>query len=197
MAKLEAIEWTNMWLDHPEDKDKKRVLLIGDSITQGMKDEVKKAVGEDILVDALTTSRAPDNESLLTEIFYVLNMAEYDIIHFSNGLHGMYQPIDDYELTYSRVLEKIMEKAPKARIILALSTPITLPEDSLKFNEERNGIVLERNKAVERIAEKYGLEINDNYSEVAGKTGIGAGDGVHYNAEGYRLLGNRVGKLLK
>lgn len=196
MPKYERIEWTNIWIEHQGETDRRRILLIGDSITQASTDYVKRCVGDEVRVDALTTSHAVDNEALETELFYMLGLGEYDAIHFNNGLHGLHLPVEEYEENYDRLIGKILEKCPKAKMILGLSTPLT-KLGSTDVLDDRNSIVIERNEAVLRIAEKYNLEVNDNYSAVFGNAGIRATDSYHYNAEGYRLIGNRIGNLLK
>ncbi len=195
MVRLESIEWTDMWLDHPADKEKKRALLIGDSITRGFLHFVKAEVGENVLVDAVATSRAVDNEAFETEIFYVMNNAEYDVIHFNNGLHGFHLSAEDYEKYYEKTVKRIINENPKSKIILGLSTPITESGDTSTLSP-KNKTVEERNEAVLRIAKRLNLPTNDNYSVILGNSAVRGDDGYHYTQEGYKILAQNTAKYL-
>ena len=68
-------------------------------------------------------------------------------------------------------------------------TPLTKNGDTSEFRNEK---VDARNVTVRRVAEKYGLAIDDLYSVVMGKSDIRAADGYHYTEEGYVTLGRAM-----
>ena len=201
--KLEQYEWMRVWHDHPalsdeEKANSKRILFIGDSITNGsfpkcknfLLDEYKKC---NLYLDHLVTSKGIDNIDLIWEIDYMLGHCEYDYIHFNNGLHGMGIPTEEFEKYYEEVVCHILERYPASKLGLMTVTPLTYNGDTTKF---RNEIVDARNIAVRNIADKYGLDIDDLYSVVMGKTDIRSTDGYHYTDEGYEILGRAMADFI-
>ena len=89
MSILEEIEWTQYWVEDTR-RDKKRVLLIGDSISVGYRSEVHKRLNGEAYVTAISTSKALDNPVLIREIDFYARAEdfEYEAIQFNNGLHG-------------------------------------------------------------------------------------------------------------
>ncbi|MGH9576593.1 MAG: sulfatase, partial [Terriglobales bacterium] len=83
----EEIEWLNMWLPGNSVKDLPRVLLIGDSITQGYYQEVADRLKGRAVVARLTTSKSAGDDGLLAEVKLVLAQNRFDVVHFNNGLH--------------------------------------------------------------------------------------------------------------
>lgn len=200
---LEHYEWCHMWHDNSnlspnEEKDSKRILFIGDSITHGsypkcsgfLKAEYTK---HKLNLDYLTTSKGIDNPDIIREINYMLSPFEYDYIHFNNGLHGMGLPNEAYEKCYDEVISHILERYPASKVALMTVTPLSKNGDTTVF---RNEVVDARNISVRRIAEKHGLEIDDLYAVVAGKSEIRAFDGYHYTDEGYILLGRAMADFI-
>ena len=195
MAVYERIEWTNTWVEEQGRRDRRRVLLVGDSIANGARAEAKKALGEEILLDALTTAHALDNPSFRTELDYFLGLNPYDVIHFNNGLHGFHLPIGEYEALYRETVRHLLEICPETKLILALSTPIT----KLGFPGEidgKNEVVRERNDAVKRTAELFSLPVNDLYGEVIGKAELRSEDGYHYRENGWEVIGKAIARAV-
>ena len=197
MSILEEIEWTQYWAEDTR-RDKKRVLLIGDSISVGYRSEVHKLLNGDAYVSAISTSKGIDNPNLIREIDFYAHAEEfeYEAIHFNNGLHGFHLDDEGYREGYERVIAYFHEQYPSVKLILALSTPVTVVGDAGTFSDE-NDIVLRRNRIVCELAEKYGLEVNDLYACVAGRAELSAGDGYHYKAEGYQVLSKQIVALLR
>ena len=189
---LERIEWTYTWREDCT-VPAPRVLLIGDSITNGYKSVAHKNLAGRAGVTAYATSKAIDNPFLWDEIVLLAKQEnmEYAAIQVNNGLHFGGLSVEEYENHYSTLVENLKNAFPHTPMILALSTPITENGNGEKFAAS-NDAVIEKNAAVLRIAEKYGLPVRDLYSLVAGKSHIRSADGYHYNAEGYELLGGYV-----
>lgn len=201
---LEQYEWLHVWHDHPtEPKNKedkaKRVLFIGDSITHGsfpkcknfLLDEYKSCA---LYLDYLTTSKGIDNPDILWEIDYMLGHCSYDLIHFNNGLHGMGLSEEDFDKYYEEAVCHILEKYPPEKVCLMTVTPLTKNGDTSTFRNEK---VDARNVTVHRVAEKYGLAIDDLFSVVMGKSDIRSADGYHYTDEGYIMLGRAMADFIK
>ena len=196
MPVYEKIEWTNTWVEEQGREDSRRVLLVGDSISNGARARAKEALGEGILLDMLATSHALDDPAFRTELDYILGQNRYDAIHFNNGLHGFHLAADEYERLYEETVRHIRKVCPGSRLILALSTPITKPEIPEEL-DPKNTVVLARNEAVRRIAERLSLPVNDLYGEVSGRPELRSADGYHYGEAGYAVLGGAVARAVK
>ncbi|MBQ8310097.1 MAG: SGNH/GDSL hydrolase family protein [Clostridia bacterium] len=196
MSQLESIEWTQYWSEDTR-RDKKRVLLIGDSISVGYRSEVHKRLGGDAYVTAISTSKGIDNPNLIREIDLYAHAEnfEYGAIHFNNGLHGFHLDDNGYRAGYEQVILYFKEHYAGVRLILALSTPVTVNKHPETFSE-MNDIVLRRNRIVCELAKKYGLEVNDLYACVADRAELSAGDGYHYKNEGYECLAEQIASVL-
>lgn len=192
--KREPYEWSNYWWDHA-DREGKRVLLIGDSITNGYSAIVRKHFEGLAFVDMMATSKFIFDDGLEAEIKYFLSQYAYQAIHFNNGLHGIDLPIDDYMTGYKRITELLLSKG--CALCLATSTPVTVLGRPKILDPVKNTVVTQRNQIVERIAREHNLPVNDLYHAVVGKKSIRDKDGLHYNAKGYRLLGRQVADILQ
>lgn len=200
---LEHYEWLNIWHDHTnlseeEEKNSRRILFIGDSITHGSFPKCKDFLLKDydkfpLNLDYLITSKGIDNPDILREIDYMLGHCTYDLIHFNNGLHGMGLSNEDFDKYYEEVICHILEKYPPEKLTLMTVTPLTANGDTTVF---RNDKVDARNITVRRVADKYGLAIDDLYSVVMGKSDIRAVDGYHYTTDGYILLGRAMADFI-
>ena len=193
--KLEQWEWCHMWHNHsnlsPEAaSEHKRVLFIGDSITNGSFGACSKIMEEEykncpLSFSYLVTSKGIDNPDLMREIDYMLSSFKYDYIHFNNGLHGMGIPVDEYESCYHEIVDLLLTKITPDKLALMTVTPLTHGGDTTKW---RNETVDVRNEAVRRIAAKYSLKIDDIYSVVMGRSELRVEDGYHYNDEGKQVI---------
>lgn len=190
MDKLERYEWCDFWWEEAEKNDKPRVLLIGDSITRAYRPIVNELIKEKAYVDMLATSKAIANPSLVREIDYILGHEDfkYKIIHFNNGLHGWHISEEEYEKHLEAVVEHILDNCKGAKLILTLSTPVTLNGEKDEIDTELTAKVQNRNMAVVKIASKYKLEIDDLYTPMFRKSKLRVDDGYHYNEAGENAL---------
>ena len=107
-----------------EKKDLPRVLLIGDSICNGYKDEVRRLLDGQMTVSYWISSYCVTSPGYLRLLSFYLDEAKYEVIHFNNGLHSLQTADGDYEKGVRAALGLIRAKQPKARVILATSTPL-------------------------------------------------------------------------
>ena len=193
---LETIVWSNLWWERSEIKEG-RLLVVGDSICCGYAPAVREKM-KPVPVDSLGTSFSLDNPGLIAQLaLYLETMGlKYSVIHFNNGLHGFHLSAEQYKELYEKTVQYILSHANGAKLILALSTPVTT-DDPAKYDDLTNGKVLDRNKAVLEIAQKYGLEVDDLYTLVDGNVEIKAYDGYHFRKEGYDLLAEKVCEYLR
>jgi lysophospholipase L1-like esterase len=200
MTQLERYEWCDFWWEEATSQDKKRVLLIGDSITRGYRPQVNKLLQGIAYVDMLATSKAVDNPCLLREMDYILNHRGdfiYQVIHINNGLHGFHLSAAEYEHHYDQVIGYLLEHSHGAKVVVALTTPKTKEGEPAQLDAAINDKVIERNKAAERLAAKYKLELNDLYAQMLGKSDYRVADGYHYNSHGEQAQAWIVAEKLK
>ena len=189
---IKRFTWTEMRWEEPE-KSGRRILLLGDSITNGYWNIVRDLAPPDVYVDIYVTSKYVCHPGYRRELeYYLSNGFKYDAVHFNNGLHGGQVDIAEYKEHYENVVKYILT-GTGAEVILALSTPTWKNVPTMEYRES-NKIILERNEAVRRIAEKYELAVNDLYTTADGLSKL-CTDGVHFSPEGYQILGEQVASL--
>lgn len=110
------------------DPNRPRVLLIGDSVLNGYVKSVTTALQGKAYVDAWVNPyhQSVHVNKLLAE---VLAQGPYDVVHFNMGLHGWQKgriPEGAFQRLTQAYLDVIKAKLPKARILWASSTPVTV-----------------------------------------------------------------------
>jgi hypothetical protein len=187
MSKLEKYEWESLWWEEPENKDKRHILYIGDSISRGTTPKIN-AFGKNIAIDNFATSKAVDNPAFLKtlEVFATQNPG-YTTVLFNNGLHGWHMSVEEYEKHYETILKKILDLFSNVKPYVILST----------FTKtENNAMTILRNAAAKRIAEQYGVEVIDFYTLSERNADKICSDNVHFTNDGYELLAREIlGKI--
>lgn len=197
MPIVEQFEWADLWWDNA-DREGRRVLLIGDSVTRGYWPAVSAALQGNCFVDRLTTSKGPDNPAFRYELDYFLRQTglHYAAIHFNNGLHAAHLSAADYGRCLDVAVTHLLKNVGDASVMLTTSTPVTVPGQTAQhapFNEQ----VKLRNAEVFRLAQQYGLPVDDLYTAAENRPDIRLADGYHYTEEGYRVLGETVAEKLR
>ena len=185
-SKLETYEWDNVWIEQTENKSKKRVLYIGDSISCGTRNIATKVSGEEYLFDGFGSSKALDNPFLYDSIrLFVSQLTGVETVLFNNGLHGWH--LDDnteYREFYENAIKFMLEEFDGKKIFLVLTTSVA--------DSDREKRVKARNKAVCELAEKYSLPVIDLYSTSVEYVNFRIDDGVHYISDGYRKFAAKI-----
>lgn len=181
---------SNAWDFVRDDPKLPRVLLIGDSVSRGYTQSVRKA-----LKGKANVHRAPANcgpTSLgLKKIDVWLGDDQWDVIHFNFGIHDRNTPFAEY----SQRLEQLVQRMQKtnAKLVWASTTPI--PDDAAK--KQTAASILERNAAAARIMEKHQVATNDLFTAVTPHLEkLQNPNDVHFNAAGYDFLGQRVAEAI-
>ncbi len=187
----EGTEWCNIWMPNANKHDLPRVLLIGDSVTQGYGPDVEKQLAGKAYVARLATSRCVGDPVLHAELSAVLGADSFDVIHFNNGLHGIGAVSEkEYAEFLPQMLAHIRQFAPKAKLIWANSTPSHV---NGKFEQlaPNNANVTERNRIAAELMAKEGIPLDDLYTLMLPHPECCA-DGLHYKAEGKAMQGAQV-----
>ena len=193
MMQKERYEWINSWCDEADKMDKRRVLLVGDSIAQGYQAIVRELLKDVCYVDCLTTSYAADNKlySVLVEDF--AKNSDYAIVHFNHGLHGVHMCPRTYK---SKIKNLLLRLSERSKIILA-DTTVVYREGNKRQDPVWRKRVNERNEIVAELVTELGCSWDSLY-EVSQKIRLEdrASDGVHYEPSGYELLADSVAKSI-
>lgn len=191
--KKEKFEWIRSWCDNTDRTDLPRVLLIGDSITEGYQSKVRSRLDGSFLVDYIATSYAVDCPFYNNLIESFADDSKYDIIHFNHGLHGMHMTTDVYEKAMDELTEKLCRFG---KVIAVTSTKTYAPDTDTPT--AHNPRVLERNEAVRRIAKKYALTVDELYTVSEGVSITDySKDGTHFADAGYEALSESVAASVK
>lgn len=171
-----------------------RILLIGDSILNGYRAQVIKALEGKAYVDTWVN---PYNQSehlnkLLAE---VLDQGPYDVIHFNMGLHGWQEgriKAGTFEPLTKAYVEVIKRRLPKARLLWASSTPVTVKDLPTQLNPAINPIILDHNRRAAGVMRELNVPVNDFYSLLVSKLELARGDQFHWKPEAYQILAQTV-----
>jgi len=187
-----------------------RVLLIGDSISQGYR---RTVIAE--LDGVADVSRIPGNGEWtgtgVKKIDHWLGDTDWDVIHFNWGLWDMYGwPYYDQDRSpaaYEQRLEALVTRLKQtgAVLIWATTTP-PCPENEVSMRDrfKAPGVItpkVERQylDAAQRVMRRHGVRINDLNALVRDdlatlQTGP---DNVHFTAKGNAMLGRQVANAIR
>ena len=177
---------SNAW-DFVQDNPKlPRVLLIGDSVSRGYTQAARKA-----LVGKVNVHRAPANcgptATGIKKMDVWLGDGKWDVIHFNFGIHDRNTPIADYTQRLEQLIERM--KKTGAKLIWAATTPI--PDDPA--HKQTAASIVERNAAAAELMKKQAVAINDLFAFITPHLAkVQPPKDVHFNGEGYDLLGKQV-----
>lgn len=182
---LETYEWDNVWWEHTEIKDARRVMYIGDSISCATRKSANTISDGELLFDGFGTSKALDNRYFKDSLrIFAAQQGKRDIILFNNGLHGWHLSEDEYADYYDDFVKFLIGEFNDTPILILLTTHIS--------DDERDKRVCVRNEKAMAVAEKYGIPTVDLYTLTYKNSHFLSADGVHLVREGYDILANAV-----
>lgn len=181
---------SNAWDFVQDDPMLPRVLLIGDSVSRGYTQQVRKA-----LAGKVNVHRAPENcgptANGLKKIEIWLGDGKWDLIHFNFGIHDRNTPIPDY----LQRLESLVTRMKKTGAVLMWASATPIPDDPTKKQTAQS--IVERNEAAAALMKKEGVWINDLFSAITPQLATMQNpNDVHFNAAGYEFLGGEVAKKI-
>lgn len=185
----EKTEWVNYMWHNANDDSTKRILLIGDSITNGIYNDVSDLLQNYVATDLLASSRVVTDPVFDTDLEAALVDYTHEIIYFNNGLHGIDVPINLFEEAFFDKVELLMKYSKK--VVLATCTPIT-EKNKPQILSPKNDVVLKRNEVIRKAADKFSLSLNDWYDFNLSCPFYRANDGYHYTEEGKRVQAKLV-----
>jgi hypothetical protein len=188
-SKLERVEWT--WAENPVKYDSAlpNVLLVGDSISRNYYGDVAadlSGVANCFLFATSASSGSPRLERQLADYFADVK-TRFAVLHINNGMHGWSYSEADYAAGLPDFLAAVIEGAPGASLVFALTTPV------LKNAEggATTARVKQRNAAVVKLAKANGIQIDDQFQLMLAHDDLHS-DPVHYGPDGSRLEARQV-----
>ncbi len=182
----ETFEWDNTWIEHATDRETKRVLYIGDSISCPTRRKATIETGDKIYFDGFGSSKGLDNPVFKEALsVFTSQIPHVDAVVFNNGLHGFHlDDRTDYAKFYEEFVCFLMEKY-KVPVAVVLTTFV---------KKETISRVHARNEVALKIAEKYSLPVIDFYTLSEQNSHLIAADNVHFTDEGYSILARALVK---
>jgi lysophospholipase L1-like esterase len=182
---------SSAWDFVQDDPKLPRVLLIGDSVSRGYTQAVRK-----VLAGKVNVHRAPANcgptASGLKNIEVWLGDGKWDLIHFNFGIHDRATPIADYQQRLEQLIERM--KKTGAKLVWASSTPCP----DTKNGQYKSAPILERNTAAAEVMKKHGIAIDDLFTAITPHLATMQNpDDVHFTGQGYDFLGETVAKAIE
>lgn len=150
--------------------------MIGDSITQGIRETYNDIIGLQWPVDSCTSSKGVDNPLLIPMMrLFVDQEPKVPVLIFNNGLHGWH--LDDeteYAEHYEKTVAFLRNTYHNAPLFLSLCTHLS--------DENRDKRCIVRNNVIRTVAEKYGLTVIDLYTVTKNNADLLGRDGVHFTS---------------
>ncbi len=198
----------------------KKVLLLGDSIRMGVATDTDPngyLCGYETYVKEALAGRAevfgPDDNVRFTvhtlrqlhDWAKALNAgADVDVVHWNNGLWDTLRingdeplvPIEIYRAYLPRVLNRIRELFPNAKVIFALTTPSVEEKASPEF-KRYNADINAYNAVAREVLEPLGVTINDLNTPAKEIQKAYALDAVHYTPAGAKMLSAYVANAIE
>lgn len=198
--------------------DRRRVLLLGDSISIGYTPFVQAAMKKHTDVMRPMSSRTrPENCAGTThginriDDWLQIGDGNFDVIHFNWGLHDLKRvnaktkrnsnnPSDPYQASpedYEKQLREIVGKLKKtsAKLIFATTTPV--PEGGVKPHRAPADVET-YNKVARKIMQENGIAVNDLYSAIEPKLKtMQRPVNVHFSPAGSKFLAEKVVNALE
>jgi acyl-CoA thioesterase-1 len=182
-----------------------RVLLIGDSISMGYTEPVRKLLTGVADVRRIPTNGGPTTRGI-AEIENWLGDDKWDVIHFNWGLHdlkfvdangkntsvdkGQRQvPPEAYEKNLTQLVERL--KKTGAKLIWCSTTPVPQGAASRVPGDE-----IEYNRIAEKVMQAHGIPINDLHRYAADHVPTKPRD-VHYTPDGSHRLAEKVANAIR
>ena len=162
-----------------------RVLLIGDSVSRGYTQAVRK-----YLAGKANVHRAPANcgptASGLKNLEAWMGEGKWDLIHFNFGIHDRATPAADYVKRLEEITIRL--KKTGAKVVWASTTPI--PDNAAQ--KQTAASVVEKNALAAEVMQRQGVSTDDLFAAITPHLAkLQNPNDVHFNGEGYDFLGRK------
>lgn len=186
----EGTEWAILHWESAPDTTLPRVLLVGDSIANSYYGHVGELLKGKAHVDLLATSKSVCDPAFLLELAVATDGYKHAVIHFNNGLHGFHLSDAQYEAGLRRMVAKLRELSPQAKLVWGSSTS-AVNLATMQLDANTNPRVLARNEIAARVMNELGIPIDDLYAVIVDHNDWHS-DSLHFKDEGRNALGEAV-----
>ena len=193
--KLEANDWTNIWVENANQNDLPRILFVGDSILDGYYSRVIEDLTDQYYPARYTTSKFISNPDFQDELALLLNRYDFSIILLNNGLHGWDYSISEYRAGLEEMLTTLAEYAPEASLVWCQTTPVRL-EENLDALDPLNREVIRRNQTAADVMAENGVLVLDLYQAMLPYPQYYKTDGIHFKDSGRDVQADLVSSFL-
>ena len=166
------------------------MLLIGDSILNGYQGQATKLLKGKANVD-LWVNPYNQSEGVNKLLAEVLANGPYDVVVFNMGLHGWQEgriKPGTFEPLMKGYVEVLKAKLPKAKLLWASSTPVTVKGKPTEINAEINPNIVEQNRMAAKVMAEMGVPVVDFYGLLIDKRELARGDMFHWTGPAYNLI---------
>jgi lysophospholipase L1-like esterase/Na+-transporting methylmalonyl-CoA/oxaloacetate decarboxylase gamma subunit len=183
---------SNAWDFVHDDPNLPRVLLIGDSISRGYTQAVRREMKEEANVHRAPANCGPTATGL-KKLDVWLGNGKWSVIHFNFGIHDRKTPAEEYQERLEEIVTRL--KATGATVIWASTTPV--PTD-WKEGPEMAAAILKKNQIAAEVMKENGVGINDLFTFITPHLEETQNPGdVHFGSKGYDLLGGQVARAIR
>lgn len=172
-----------------------RILLVGDSVTNGYHRRVAAKLKSKANVDLYITGKHIASPGYQDDLAKALKNGPYAVIHFNeSGLHAWVKgrvPEGRYGPLFGEAVGVLRRDAKEAALIWASSTPVTVA-NTKALDAELDGVIMSMNQAAREVAEKEGMAVDDLHALMADKLGLAAGDRWHWTEKGAEVQAEAV-----
>ena len=184
------------------------VVLLGDSIRMGYQAVVVRELAgvAEVWAPAENGAHTKHTRARLAEWFADKQPA---VVHINVGLHDMWlnedgshrHELPEYLAELKAILEWLRDRT-EAQIVFGLTTPVDQDRQCASNYARvvrRNTDIPAYNGPTRALVESLGLGVNDLYAAVesVGVDQVIAADGVHFQPEGYEVLGKAVAQRIR
>lgn len=177
------------------DVDRPRVLLIGDSILNGYRNQVIKALKGKAYVDCWVNPYH-QSKQVNQKLAEVLDKyGPYDVVHFNMGLHGWAEgriKEGTFKPLTREYVEVMRNKLPEAKLIWASSTPVTVKGTPSELHPEIDPVIVEHNRLAAEVMNQMDVPVSDFYGLLVNQRALARGDRFHWTGPAYQILADKV-----
>jgi lysophospholipase L1-like esterase len=185
---------SNAWDFVADDPKLPRVLLIGDSVSRGYTQAVRKELAGKANVHRAPANCGPTASGLKNLDAWLGDPAKkWDLIHFNFGIHDRATAPEVCEQNLEQLVTRL--EATGAKLAWASTTPI--PTDT-KDGEKAPAAIVEKNKIAARVMQKHKVVIDDLYGWMLPDLAKYQNPkDVHFTGAGYDRLAQRVARVIE
>ena len=186
--------WSRTWLPALYDDTKRRMLTVGDAVTEGMSFYYEELMGSDWSVHRQTGSVPVCSPLYKDRIRFALTAArkQYEVICFTPAVLGDETPAE-FDKAVREAVAIIKELQPEARLVIVAKTM----SDPAVVGKDANLRTYGYNRALEVLAADENAEFVDLGVFSERLTGDRAENGVLFTDAGYKKFVFEVVKKIK